>query len=141
MEIPLYGIEAYIELITRWSEKAFELEERKSLFFFWLTLLSLLYEDGHFNKNPGGELTRSAFDGYPPIELFRSRLQDLQHIGVNEGFLVIAMRDTSEQLIGIEMPNKLKDWVRIADEILPKWMRFSRQEGTWHRSHTSYRPE
>jgi hypothetical protein len=69
-------------------------------------------------------LRRTPDAGMPPSESLNKRLHELVDAGIEEQFLVIAVREAMARLISVSLPDGLDKWYVLADGALPLTFQF-----------------
>ncbi len=128
-----YGIEAFMLLVQQWVAAALpeppETERAKKLGGIWFALGNALCSSDKKQYTAfmaeRGHLAVAGRGGYPPIHALEQRLRELEKAGIQEGFLAVALREATEVLIARDLPDALDQWRQLADQLVPKEMRFS----------------
>lgn len=130
--IPAYGIEVFVLLVQQWVDAAFPQPRGTASATpggLWWTLARALCGSDMQKFAPFGseiaQLTLQGREGDPPIHALEQRLRELVNTGLQEGFLAVALRDATEDLIVRDCPTALNQWTQLADQLVPKGMRFS----------------
>ena len=129
-----FGIGALMHLIQQWVDTSFVTASKRDfakLNSTWFVLASVLCDEpsprDSFSKIVGeiAEINKEGREGAPPLRSIEQRLRQLVHAGLAEGFLVVAVRDTLEDLITLHHPSSLQEWIQLADQIVPRNMRLA----------------
>ena len=127
------AIDALALLLSEWTDKTFPVESRDipALNHLWITLANVLCNSDSSKvkafQQEVARLRSSEHAGSPPIDALKRRLYELAQTDIDEAFLVIAIRQSMEQLIIIEFPTSLaiQKWKQLADTILPLQIQFA----------------
>lgn len=138
---PTSAIEALSFLLQEWVEGTFNAMDcpvSELNLFLWRPLAQALGEvqtdaDISFQK----EISPA---GSPPVQALEQRLRELVAVGMRELFLVIAIRQGLDQLIGLHFPAYATAWQERADAILPVQIQFGKTDADLHASTTTYGP-
>ncbi|MGH2496351.1 MAG: hypothetical protein ACRDIV_16765 [Ktedonobacteraceae bacterium] len=151
MKLPQYnfGIKSFVQLIQQWFDTAFATADknvRADLNGTWMMLAEVVYgspKSSGFSRI-GAEildLADEGRDGTPPIHSIEKRLHELVNMELHEGFLVVALRDALEDLIARNHPSFLNQWIELADQLVPRQMRFSHRGSDSSPGPTVYSPK
>lgn len=128
---PTNAIEALSFLLQQWVYTVFPEQNRDvaTLNHLWMSLAEALC-GSHKSKITAfqreiTQLRSGARAGDPPHHALEQRLHELVEAGLQEFFLVIAVRQAIQQLISTEFPSTLVQWKQLADDILPLQVQFA----------------
>ncbi|MDQ2744150.1 MAG: hypothetical protein M3Z66_17910 [Chloroflexota bacterium] len=84
------------------------------------------------------ELWRSGKNGYPPVQALQVRLRELVEGGLQELFIVAAVRQGLDQLIADHIPSAFDCWRELSDELMLAWVQFSYRDCDLPPNHITY---
>lgn len=128
-----FGIEALLQLIQQWFDASFATASQKTRIGVnstWIMVAWLLCGSPEHDcyRAIAAEIMQQAREGHegaPPLLSIEHRLRELVAAGLQEGFLSVAIRDALEDLITLNHPSFLRQWIHLADQIVPRKMRLS----------------
>jgi len=130
---PTNAIEAFSFLLQQWVDTTFPAQDRDvpALNALWMTLADALCgSQGLKVAAFQQELARQrsgAKAGAPPIQALEQRLHALVDAGLRELFLVVAVRQSLDQLIALMFPLASEQWKQLAEDIMPLQLQFGRK--------------
>ncbi len=144
-ERPTSELGALLLLLQRWVDTAFPIEQDRNvvrLNFTWRRLAQALC-GLHSAKlrafdSESAQLGPASQAGSPPVHALEQRLRELIDDGLQEQFLVIAVRQAMDQLVAMRFPEAAQQWKQMADGILPLWIQFSMKDDGSGRSSKTY---
>jgi len=128
------AIEALSFTLTQWVNMAFPSPQRDSVTLnsLWMMLAHSLcgsqVEKEKLFMREIAQLRPTSNAGLPPTHALEQRLYELIEAGMRDLFIVIAVRQSMEQLIPIhfsDTPHALNEWKRLADTTLPLKIQFA----------------
>ena len=145
--MPTNAVEALSFLLQQWVDTAFSMQYRdvSALNHLWISLAEALCSSHKpkleaFQQNIA-QLRPTKRAGDPPVHALEHRIYELIDAGLHEHFLVIAIRQSMEQLILIEFPSTIDQWRQLANDILPLEIQFARKSDEMPGPSTIIRPE
>lgn len=127
-------IEALIELIEEWYRVAYppgEPRDVPALNGLWHILARALCRSDVARLSPFMDelsaLRRTPRAGAPPVRALERRLSELVECGLDELFIVLAVRHALDRLIEVHAPGGLQAWQQMAEAALPLRLQFARR--------------
>jgi hypothetical protein len=144
-----FGIDAFLLLIQQWFDVIIATSNAKKLADFsvtWMMLGEVLcgsLRQSCFSKFhvEMSKLAQEGREGYPPVGVIEQRLRELLDVGLHEGFLVVAVRDATEDIIARNHPWALNQWVQLANQLVPRKMRLSHRGNDIAPAQARYSPD
>ncbi len=146
----VYGIDAYVLLIHQWVATVLhsskDEETIRKLRSLWGALANALCDFdtkklAAFAEEAAREEIKEETRGHPPTRAIAERLRAAEQVGIQEGFLAVAMREATEYLIARDLPEALNGWTALADQLVPRWMWFSMRGDHSSSSKVTYGPD
>lgn len=143
---PMNAVEALSYLLQDWFDVAFSEQDRPVLRLhrMWRELAAALCgtqkEKYAVFQRELNQSRVSSKAGNPPIHALEQRLHELTQTGLDEVFLVIAVRQSIDHLIRLHFPTLLDDWTKRAESVLPCSAQFGQTGGATPLSRHTYEP-
>lgn len=141
--------DALVFLLSEWTDNTFPTEGRDiaTLNQLWITLANALCNSDSSRvkafKQEIASLRSGEHAGSPPTSALKQRLHELVEAGMSELFLIIAIRQSMEQLISVRFSTShtIQEWKRMADTILPLQVQFARSSNESYDAQVTLSPE